>query len=130
MTSLGPSRTRRVEPVRQYRTFTRFRSAGARGRSGPIGVVFSGQTCCSEVQVAYATGKKLGGAVVRNRLRRRLRAIMSEKVATLPDGAYLVTAGTGATRFSFEELKVAVGQALRVATRQVVPEPAREHGKR
>lgn len=83
-----------------------------------MGITFVEQTSWSEVQVAYAVGKKLGGAVVRNRLRRRLRAIMAERVASLPHGAYLVNAGPGAINLSYEELKMVIDKALHAATRE------------
>jgi ribonuclease P protein component len=62
--------------------------------------------------VAYAVGRSVGGAVQRNRLRRRLRAIMSELGAELAGGAYLVGAAPGAAALSFGELKAIVSQAL------------------
>ena len=48
-----------------------------------------------EVRVAYAIGRQVGPAVVRNRLRRRLRAAVREidrSTGGLPTGAYLVSA--------------------------------------
>jgi len=62
--------------------------------------------------VAYAIGRRVGGAVGRNRLRRRLRAVMFEHGAKLRPGAYLVGAGPGATALSFEELRESVARAL------------------
>jgi ribonuclease P protein component len=79
-------------------------------------VKFVRQNSWSKPQVAYALGKKLGGAVVRNRLRRRLRAIVSGLAGALPPGAYLVSAGPGATELSFDELRRAMSQAVRSAT--------------
>jgi ribonuclease P protein component len=54
--------------------------------------------------------------VVRNRLRRRLRAIVSGLAGALPPGAYLVSAGPGATELSFDELRRAMSQAVWSAT--------------
>jgi ribonuclease P protein component len=79
-------------------------------------VRFVRQSSWSKAEIAYALGKKLGGAVVRNRLRRRLRAIVITEGIELSPGAYLVSAGPGATTLSFDELRVAMGQALRAAT--------------
>lgn len=46
----------------------------------------------SPPHVAYAIGRAVGGAVERNRLRRRLRPIMSELAPSLPPGWYLIGA--------------------------------------
>lgn len=54
----------------------------------------------------------MGGAVRRNRLRRRLRAVMSEQGCNLHPGAYLVGAGPGATTLTFDELRECVARAL------------------
>jgi ribonuclease P protein component len=73
----------------------------------------------TEVRVAYAIGRRVGPAVVRNRLRRRLRAAAREiDVATggLPTGAYLVSVGPEATQRSYGELRADLGSALAAAT--------------
>jgi ribonuclease P protein component len=68
------------------------------------------------VRVAYAVGRRLGGAVERNRWRRRLRAIAGEVCAALPAGAYLVVAGPGIGVLAFDELKKQVTDAMRRAS--------------
>jgi ribonuclease P protein component len=87
-------------------------------------VRFVPETSWSEAQVAYALGKKLGGAVVRNRLRRQLRAIMSDLGPSLAAGAYLVSASPGASGLRFDELRIAMGRALESATGRPVMDPA------
>ena len=42
------------------------------------------------VHVAFATPKRIGSAVVRNRVRRQVRALMHAQAATLPRGWYLI----------------------------------------
>ena len=64
-------------------------------------------------RVAYAVGRPVGGAVVRNRVRRRLRAATRAHVETLDPGhAYLVHARTGAADRSYADLAAALGSAL------------------
>jgi ribonuclease P protein component len=63
-----------------------------------------------EVRLAFAIGRRVGGAVVRNRLRRRLRAIVSS--LDLPPGDYLVAAGPEATDLGFPDLQAAVTAAV------------------
>jgi ribonuclease P protein component len=64
--------------------------------------------------VAYAVNRTVGGAVVRNRLKRRLRAIVAElaRAGRLPGGAGLVGAGPAAADMTFEDLKASVAEAL------------------
>ena len=56
--------------------------------------------------VAYAIGRPVGGAVVRNRVRRRLRALLVAEASRQPlaPGYYLVGARPGAAGASFAEL--------------------------
>jgi ribonuclease P protein component len=62
-------------------------------------------------RVAYAVGRAVGGAVERNRLRRRLRAIVRD--AELAPGAYLVAVAPPAARLTFAELAGHVTAACR-----------------
>ena len=101
-----------VERIRSQHTFDRFRTSGTTGASGPLRVKFVQQNSWSRAEVAYALGKKLGGAVVRN----RLRAIVSTGAVGLSPGAYLVSAGPAAAELSFDDLRSAMSQAVRVAT--------------
>jgi len=52
--------------------------------------------------VAYALGRAVGPAVVRNRLRRQLRALLTE--SSLPPGLYLIGAQAAAAQRSRDEL--------------------------
>jgi ribonuclease P protein component len=56
--------------------------------------------------------------VVRNRLRRRLRAIVSELAPQLAPGAYLVGAAPEAAALSFGELQAIVVEAFEAVTRR------------
>ncbi len=66
--------------------------------------------------MGYAVNRKVGSAVVRNRLKRRLRAIVSDQAASLPAGAYVVRTGPGGSLLGFDELKDAMTRALEKAT--------------
>lgn len=102
--------------IRSRRAFTALRQSGKRGRSGPVTVTFLRQTSSSEPQVAFAISRRVGGAVTRNQLRRRLRAILVDMREQLLDGAYLVNTGPGAAGLTFDELRKAMTQAVQVAT--------------
>jgi ribonuclease P protein component len=68
--------------------------------------------------VAFAIGRAVGTSVVRNQLRRRLRALLAEQ--SLPDGWYLVGARPGAAARSFDELRFAVSSLVTQAARPSV----------
>ena len=69
-------------------------------------------------RVAYAVGRRVGPAVVRNRVRRRLRAVAQAHRAELqPGGAYLFGAAPAAATVSFAEIDAAMTRLLAVADR-------------
>jgi ribonuclease P protein component len=77
--------------IRDHRTFRALRADGTRRRSGPVQVTAlpdadSGHP--SPPRLAFAIGRAVGPAVVRNRLRRQLRARARD--LDLAPGAYLV----------------------------------------
>ncbi|MGH9156145.1 MAG: ribonuclease P protein component [Acidimicrobiales bacterium] len=92
-------------------SFSALAAHGRRARSGPITVTWVGGPGDAS-QVAYAIGRRVGGAVQRNRLRRRLRAIVAELAPDLPAGTYLVSAGPAATTTSSGELRTLVRRAM------------------
>jgi ribonuclease P protein component len=71
--------------------------------------------------VAFAIGRALGPAVARNRLRRRLRAIL----ATIgpPPGIYLIGARPGAHELTFAELRRATIGLVEAARRRAAEQP-------
>jgi ribonuclease P protein component len=62
--------------------------------------------------LAFAIGRAVGTAVVRNRLRRRLRALFGELSPTLRPGTYLVGVGPAAATLDYGELRRIVSTAL------------------
>ena len=79
--------------------------------------------------MAYAITKRVGGAVDRHRLRRRLRAIMADVAAApdslLPPGALLVSAGPAARERDARELRNDVEQLLESLRDRLEREAAR-----
>lgn len=92
----------RLWRIRDRRTFALLRSRGARRRSGPVSVTAVAADDGTPPRVAFAVGRRVGPAVVRNRVRRRLRAALQE--VGPPAGAYLVGAGRSAADLPFREL--------------------------
>ena len=81
--------------VTDRRTFQALREEGRRARRGAITVTWLPPPPGTEdapPRVAFAVSRSLGGAVLRNRIRRRLRAALRELRASgrLPGGTYLV----------------------------------------
>ena len=65
-------------------------------------------------RVGLVVSKAVGGAVVRNRTKRRLRAAMATRVSALPDGTDLVVRATPAAgTAAFAELCDALDSTLR-----------------
>jgi ribonuclease P protein component len=69
--------------------------------------------------VGFVVSKAVGNAVTRNRVKRRLRALMREQVAALPAGTRVVVrANPGAARATFEGLGDDLDGALRTLRRR------------
>lgn len=118
-----------VGRVRDRATFNALRRSPHRSRRGPITVTFVLGDPVSPARVAYNVGRKVGGAVQRNRLRRRLRAAAAQ-AGELRPGAYLVGAAPDASALSFGELRAIVSEALWTAAwgSSTRAEPARPPG--
>lgn len=116
--SVGPPAQGPPQPVgliwsvRDRATFEALRRQGRRVRRGPITVTWLAGDPAEPPRVAYAIGRKVGGAVVRNRIRRRLRAITREVGVQLRPGAYLFGVNAAAASLSYGDLRATVCQAL------------------
>src|SRR4051794_12941664 len=67
-------------------------------------------------QVGFAVSRRVGNAVTRNRVRRRLRAALREDdLGMRADSAYLVGASPAAADATFAELRASLGDCLRAA---------------
>ncbi|HVM52363.1 MAG TPA: ribonuclease P protein component [Acidimicrobiales bacterium] len=95
--------------VRDRGSFAALRREGVRRRVGPLTVTHLADGC-EPPRVAYALGRPVGSAVTRNRLRRRLRAVVAD--TPLAPGTYLVSAGPGAAGLAGEDLRRALLEAV------------------
>ncbi|MFW2512623.1 ribonuclease P protein component [Demequina sp. SO4-13] len=100
-----------------------FKSAMRQGtRSGRATVVVHvKQTGNANSIAGFAVSKAVGGAVIRNRVKRRLRAIMRDVLPTLPAGtSVVIRALPRSAEVDYARLRSdvtdAVGTALRKAT--------------
>jgi ribonuclease P protein component len=67
------------------------------------------------VNVAYAISRKVGNAVIRNRMRRRLRSLIDNLIPQPQPGNYLVKCGLETGNLSYDELHHHLEQALQRA---------------
>ena len=97
--------------LRRRDDFQLLRSDGRTVRRGPLRVGFRAtgvEVDAPGPRVAYAIPRVVGPAVVRNRIRRRLRAIMvdlARRPQGVPVGDYLVRVSPGAAGSSHDELR-------------------------
>jgi ribonuclease P protein component len=95
------------------RDFTTLQETGA-VRSHPLLVVRFLRTDLETTRFGLATGRKLGGAVIRNRLRRRLReALRALAPSFQPGWDVLIIARPALVNATHEDLTEAVARLLR-----------------
>jgi ribonuclease P protein component len=97
--------------VRERSSFRRLGVEGRRARAGALWCTFVIDPTIKPPQVAFAIGRAYGPAVVRNRLRRRLRALLA--ASPPPPGLYLIGAQPAAARQSSAELAFDLRRMLR-----------------
>lgn len=94
-----------VGRIRRRSSFRALARPEGRGVTGPISVAFSAADGAAAMPlVAYAIGRRAGGAVVRNRVRRQLRAIARQAAPGLAPGSYLVRVAPGAIGLPYDQL--------------------------
>jgi ribonuclease P protein component len=100
-----------IDRVRERDAFVRLRRDGVRVRADPLWCSFVLDPDLAPPQVAFAIGRAVGSAVSRNRLRRRLRAVLAS--SDVPPGLYLVGARVPACEHTFADVERSVADLLR-----------------
>lgn len=101
--------------VRDRSSFVELARRGRRAGGGAVRVTHLDGLVGQPPRVAFAIGRHCGGAVARNRLRRRLRAVVAQLAAdgsTIGPGTYLIGATPEASHLSHEELHIDLQRAL------------------
>jgi ribonuclease P protein component len=114
---------RTVGRITRRAVFAELQRSHGRGASGPVRVSFAPADEGARgvfPQVGYAIGRRCGGAVVRNSLRRRARDVARAEAPTLPRGSYLVRLGPGAADLPAAQFRTDVAAALHRAGRAAV----------
>jgi ribonuclease P protein component len=99
-----------VGRLRGRRAFADLAKRGRTVRSGPLRVRYLAAP--GDPRVGYAIGKRTGAAVVRNRIRRRLRAAVASASVPLTSGFYLISTDASAERLPFDDLVSAVDNVV------------------
>ena len=95
------------------RDFAQLRKSGIRNHGELLSVTFLPSELETSYRLAFAVSKKVGNAVIRNRVRRRVKAIFMELDDTPDPGLYLVVAKTGSGSADFETLRADLKSTLR-----------------
>jgi ribonuclease P protein component len=99
--------------VSSRRQFALFANPTGRGQSGPLRISFVVSSRePTAVDVAFAISRKVGNAVVRNQIRRRLRALFDELSPPPQSGIYLIKCGLETGKITYDELRNHLTQAL------------------
>lgn len=103
-----------LAPVSRRSAFMRLRTTTNKVRSGPIRVAH--QASSELPAVAFMIPKSVGSAVVRNRVKRRLRAVLRETYQNAPDlflgGDYLFMVSSSLDGFDYSKLYATVAGLL------------------
>ena len=108
----------RVHVLNSRRAFQRLHKAGKRARSKDLSLVYRIDDSQGTVNVAYSIGKRVGTAVVRNKVKRRLRSLVEEYSCQMPCGDYLVIVSPRAVERDFEELRSELREVLPLKGKQ------------
>ena len=109
--------------IRRRPTFEALRRPQRRVRSGPISVAFVSREALGSValgdlgnysisEFAFSIPRRVGKAVTRNTIRRRLRAEVARLQEGLAPGAYLVATAPAAATVGARELAAHLDRAL------------------
>jgi ribonuclease P protein component len=98
--------------LRSRQDFVRLAESG-RSRAHPLFVVHFVPNALDRDRFAISTGRRLGGAVQRNRVRRRLREILRRRPdADGPGWDVLIVARPASLDASFDELRITLERLL------------------
>ncbi|MGA9278974.1 ribonuclease P protein component [Ilumatobacter sp.] len=102
--------------IRARDDFQRLRRDGRRVRIEPFWCSHLPDPSSDVAQVAFAINRAVGNAVTRNRLRRRLRAVLAEMELT--GGLYLIGCRPSASELTFAQIRVVLAKLPPTLARQ------------
>ena len=92
-----------IDSIRDRDVFVRLGRDGVRFRREALSCTYLHQSDLASPRFAFAIGRHVGPAVVRNRLRRRLRMIVRQN--EFPTGYWLIGARPRAVELTFAQLE-------------------------
>ena len=104
-----------IDRIRGRDAFRRLAHDGTRIRRPALWCTWCPDPAISTTSVAFALPRALGSAVVRNRLRRRMRSILRELEPLLPGGMLLIGAQPSSTELTFAALRTELTLLLQAA---------------
>lgn len=108
-----------IAPIARRATFQSFRRPDGRARRSGIRVAYVVvEPAKIPVQAAFSVTKRCGNAVVRNRIRRRLRSALCQISRDLEPGAYLLSPEPEVATMTYRDLVENVATAAADAARQ------------
>ena len=112
-----------IQRIHGRHAFSTLSRDGRRIRRSSLWCSWCPQPSSNATRVAYSIGRACGPAVTRNRLRRRLRAIIRslDQHEPLPPGLLLIGAKPGAVELTFDQLRTETEQLLRSAISPATP---------
>lgn len=105
-----------IHRIRGRRDFRRLAKHGTRIRRSQLWCTWCPDPRSTATSVAFSIGRAYGPAVERNRLRRRLRAVLhdQDRANPLPPGLLLIGARPAAIELTFDQLREQLHQLLSV----------------
>jgi ribonuclease P protein component len=110
--------------LRRRRDFSRVQRHGARGGAGPLQAVV--QRARGPSRFGLTVPKKVGNAVVRNRVKRRLRDMLRRDRSLFEGIELVVICGEGAGDLDYDPLRDVLRQAVARARDALQRQPARK----
>lgn len=102
--------------IRERDAFARLGREGARIRTSSLWCTYVIDPAATPPRLAFAIGRQVGPAVTRNRVRRRLRALLTAG-PELPSGWYLIGARPSVNELTFDQL----GRELTTLCSKITP---------
>lgn len=104
-----------MQPLSGRQAFSKVLDSGIRRNRGPLTIIINPNDL-QVTRVGLIVGRRIGGAVARNRARRRIRHALAELDLTVGFD-YVVIARPGLVEATFQELVDGLRMAVAAATR-------------